>query len=196
MSRAAVVRRLLFGAIIAFTLTAAFPRVVLFAQSAAASAPVGDPTGALTGTAKDVVVKDPANPTLSEVMDPVGHNKVAINMVWMLICGFLVMFMQAGFAAVETGFTRAKNVAHTMTMNFMIYPIGMIGYWICGYALQMGGVGGVAALGGNPFLMSEVRITLFGSRWWMRSSAIACRPRPRSRPSTCPRWARWATPTS
>ena len=34
--------------------------------------------------------------------------------------GFLVMFMQAGFALVETGFTRAKNAAHTMSMNFMV----------------------------------------------------------------------------
>ena len=44
-------------------------------------------------------------------------NTVAINFVWTLVAGFLVMFMQAGFAMVETGFTRAKNAAHTMTMN-------------------------------------------------------------------------------
>src|ERR1041385_7366187 len=42
-------------------------------------------------------------------------NTVAINFVWTLVCGFLVMFMQAGFAMVETGFTRAKNAAHTIT---------------------------------------------------------------------------------
>src|SRR5690349_24088850 len=46
-------------------------------------------------------------------------NTVAINFVWTLIAGFLVMFMQAGFAMVETGFTRAKNAAHTFAMNFM-----------------------------------------------------------------------------
>src|SRR6266571_7915352 len=40
-------------------------------------------------------------------------NTVAINFVWTLVTGFLVMFMQAGFAMVETGFTRAKNAAHT-----------------------------------------------------------------------------------
>src|SRR3954452_3948080 len=78
----------------------------------------GDPTGATTGTAKDVTVKDPANPTLPEIMDAVGHNKISINFMWTLLTGFLVMFMQAGFAMVETGFTRAKNVAHTMSMNF------------------------------------------------------------------------------
>ena len=91
-----------------------------------------------------MTVKDAANPTLAEVMDTVGHNKIAINFVWTLLAGFLVMFMQAGFAMVETGFCRAKNAAHTMSMNFMVYPIGMLGYWVCGYALQMGGVGAVA----------------------------------------------------
>src|SRR3954464_7813115 len=122
----------------------------------------GDPTGAATGTAKDVTVKDPKNPTMSEVMETVGHNKIAINFVWTLLAGFLVMFMQAGFAMVETGFTRAKNAAHTMSMNFMVYPIGMLGFWICGYALQMGGVGAVGALGGTAPLNHEATITLFG----------------------------------
>jgi Amt family ammonium transporter len=123
---------------------------------------MGDPTGATTGTAADVTVKDPKNPTLQEVMDTVGHNKIAINFVWTLLAGFLVMFMQAGFAMVETGFCRAKNAAHTMCMNFMIYPIGMFGYWVCGYAMQMGGVGAVSALGGTAPLASEFSINLFG----------------------------------
>jgi Amt family ammonium transporter len=123
---------------------------------------VPDPTGDNTGTASDVPVKDAASPTVSEVMATVGHNKIAINLVWTLLTGFLVMFMQAGFALVETGFCRAKNAAHTMAMNFMIYPIGMLGYWICGFALQMGGVGAVAALGGTPPLSSEFTVSLFG----------------------------------
>ena len=127
-----------------------------------ATAPAADPSGAATGTAKDVTVKDAASPQLAEVMDTVGHSKIAINIMWTLIAGFLVMFMQAGFALVETGFTQSKNVAHTMTMNFMVYAIGMLGYWICGYALQMGGVGAVAALGGTPGLNHEFTISLFG----------------------------------
>src|SRR3989339_313052 len=75
---------------------------------------------------------------------------------------FLVMFMQAGFAMVETGFTRAKNVAHTMGMNFFVYVIGMLGFWICGFAFMFGGVGGIGALGGTPGLTSMVSFTLFG----------------------------------
>jgi len=127
------------------------------------TAPRGpDPTGATTGTAADVTVKDAAHPTLTEVMDTVGHNKIAINIVWTLITGFLVMFMQTGFALLETGLTRAKNANHTMAMNIMVYAIGMLGYWICGFALQMGGVGAVASLGGTPPLTGEFSVTLFG----------------------------------
>jgi Amt family ammonium transporter len=139
------------------------PAAAPAAAVATAAAPKGpDPNGAATGTAADVTVKDAAQPALAEVMDTVGHSKVALNIVWTLLTGFLVMFMQAGFALVETGFTRAKNAAHTMSMNFMVYAIGMLGYWICGYALQMGGVGAVAALGGTPPLSHEFTVTLFG----------------------------------
>ena len=49
-----------------------------------------------------------------------------------------------------------------MSMNFMVYPMGMLGYWVCGFALQMGGVGAVAALGGTPGLNHEFAVTLFG----------------------------------
>ncbi|PYQ54200.1 MAG: ammonium transporter [Acidobacteria bacterium] len=138
------------------------PAATEAAPAAAPAAPVPDPTGDNTGTAADVPVKDAKTPTLPEVMATVGHNKVAINIVWTLITGFLVMFMQAGFALVETGFCRAKNAAHTMAMNFMVYGIGMLGYWICGFALQMGGVGAVASLGGTPPLSSEFTVTLLG----------------------------------
>ncbi len=57
------------------------------AKQTEVKAPVSDPAGTATGTAKDVTVKDSANPTLGEVMDTVGHNKIAINVVWTLPCG-------------------------------------------------------------------------------------------------------------
>ncbi len=71
---------------------------------------------------------------------PTSELAEAINVMWMLIAGFLVFFMQAGFALVETGFTRAKNVAHTMMMNMMVFCIGAIGYWLVGFAFQFGSV--------------------------------------------------------
>jgi Amt family ammonium transporter len=72
------------------------------------------------------------------------------------------MFMQAGFALAETGFTRAKNVAHTMMMNFMVYAIGMTGYWIMGFALHMGGLGALGTMGGTGLLDSEFSLSFFG----------------------------------
>ena len=136
------------------------------AATAATPAPAKpDPSGTATGTIADVPAKEAGKPTLVEVAEAVGHNKVAINIMWTLLTGFLVMFMQAGFALAETGFTRAKNVAHTIMMNFMIYAIGMTGYWIMGFALQMGGVGALGTLGGTGVLDSEFTITLFGKEF-------------------------------
>ncbi len=79
--------------------------------------------------------------TLADVVNQAGQNRIAINFVWTLITGFLVMFMQAGFAIVETGLCRAKNANHTMMMNFMVYGFGLFAFWVCGFAIQMGGGG-------------------------------------------------------
>jgi Amt family ammonium transporter len=147
--------------------------------AAPAAAPValvkGDPSGVNTGVAADTVGESPNAPTADDlkrlaaseplaakVADAAGHNKVAINMAWTLLCGFLVMFMQTGFALVETGFCRAKNASHTMAMNMMIYCIGILAYWACGFAIQMGGVGGLPTLGGGAMLNGEFALHLFG----------------------------------
>jgi Amt family ammonium transporter len=128
----------------------------------------GKPTGDATQAAKDkdgnsVTEIDAAKdkePLAYELSNMVGQNRIAINIVWTLVTGFLVMFMQAGFALVETGFTRAKSAAHTMMMNFMVYGLGMLGYFFIGFAFQFGGVGGVATLGGASALTSAGELTL------------------------------------
>src|SRR5204862_7091706 len=84
-----------------------------------------------------------------DVVNQIGQNQISINFVWTVVTCFLVMFMQAGFAIVETGLARAKNSNHTMMMNFMVYGVGMLAYWIIGFAIQEGGVGAVANLGGT-----------------------------------------------
>ncbi len=105
-----------------------------------------------------MTAKEAGKPTLVELMDAVGHNKISINITWTLITGYLVMFMQLGFALVETGFTRAKNAVHTMGMNIMIYGIGMLGFWLAGFAFMFGGVGQVASLGMGANLGNEVTL--------------------------------------
>src|SRR5258706_6474997 len=109
-----------------------------------------DPT--LTDVAKDV----------SDLKTAVGDLPTALNIVWTLMTGFLVMFMQAGVALVETGLCRRKNAAHVMAMNFLVYTIGILGFWVMGFAFQMGGVGAMATFGGDPTLSSEFTITLAG----------------------------------
>lgn len=90
---------------------------------------------------------------------------ISTNLVWTLLCGFMVMFMQAGFALVETGLTRSKNVAHTMAMNFLIYAIGIVGFWAIGFGLQMGGVGALTTFGNEATLSRELTVSVAGKDW-------------------------------
>jgi len=80
----------------------------------------------------------PANLTLADLYDRVAHNLLSINMMWVLLTGFMVMFMQAGFMFVETGLCRSKNAAHTAAMNFLIYPLGCLAFWAYGFAIGWG----------------------------------------------------------
>ncbi|MHB8174197.1 MAG: ammonium transporter [Nitrospirota bacterium] len=71
-------------------------------------------------------------------MNTVAQNSIALNLILTLLCGFPVMFMQAGFAMAGTGFNRAKNASHTMAMNIMAFCLAMLGYWGTGFAIQTG----------------------------------------------------------
>ena len=155
-------RRLGLGlaALLFATLLAATIAAPTFAQtpdaSPAPAAPKPDPAGVSVGTPEDLAgvtvggaslsTKDFADAKTKEpfaynLAGYVNQNRLAINMVWTLVTGFLVMFMQAGFALVETGFCRTKNAMHVMMTNFMVYGVGMLAFWVCGFALQEGGVG-------------------------------------------------------
>ena len=72
-----------------------------------------------------------------------------LDTVWMLVAGFLVFFMQAGFALVEAGFVRAKTVVNIFMKNFFDLSIGAIAYWAIGFGLMFGA--------GNAF---------FGTEWF------------------------------
>src|SRR5437773_10569591 len=104
--------------------------------------PWPDPTGANSGVwatpAGDGKGDIPVKLSIQDVYDRMAHNLYSINFVWALVAGFLVMFMQAGFMLVETGLCRAKNSSHTAGMNFMIYPLGGIAFFIYGFAIGWG----------------------------------------------------------
>ena len=78
----------------------------------------GDPTG-------DVTLK--------------ANSQAPLDYVWVLICAFLVMFMQPGFAMLEAGFCRAKNATNLMAKNLMDYVMGSLAFFLVGYAIMMGG---------------------------------------------------------
>ena len=61
------------------------------------------------------------------------------NLLWVVIGAMLVIFMQAGFALVETGFCRAKHAAHVVSTNFAIFGLGFIGFFFVGFPLAFGG---------------------------------------------------------
>jgi Amt family ammonium transporter len=102
------------------------------AQAAPAPAPGPDATGAKT-------LK--ANP------------EAPVDFVWVLVCGFLVMFMQAGFAMVESGFCRAKNAVNLMAKNLIDFIIASLGFFAVGYTLLKGtDVSGI--FGTGPLFLS------------------------------------------
>jgi len=70
--------------------------------------------------------------------------KVAMDTVWVIVAAALVMFMQAGFALVETGFTQAKNACNIIMKNLMDFSVGSIAYWAVGF--------GIMFAAGNSFM--------------------------------------------
>jgi Amt family ammonium transporter len=79
--------------------------------------------------------------------------EVAIDTIWVLLAAFLVFFMQAGFAMVEAGFTRAKNAGNIIMKNLMDFACGSIIFWIAGFALMFG-VSRYGFIGGSGFFLS------------------------------------------
>jgi len=61
-----------------------------------------------------------------------------VNLIWTILAAFLVFFMQAGFAMVETGFTRAKNSVNIIMKNLIDFAVGSLAFWFIGFGLMFG----------------------------------------------------------
>jgi Amt family ammonium transporter len=83
--------------------------------------------------AQDAPVFDPAAAV------PASADGFGLNLLWIVIGAALVIFMQAGFAMVETGFCRAKHAAHVVTTNLGIFGLGFVGFFLVGYSFMFGG---------------------------------------------------------
>jgi Amt family ammonium transporter len=98
-----------------------------------------------------------------EIVPDVDTLATSTNLLWVVIGAVLVIFMQAGFALVETGFTRAKHSAHVMSTNFAIFGIGFVAYFLVGFAFMFGGFSYPGYFG----LDEAVGSSLIGSGEWV-----------------------------
>ena len=94
------------------------------------------------------------NVAFAESSTAVTYKKPAIDFLWMVLAAILVFFMQAGFALVESGFTRAKNAGNIIMKNLMDFSIGTLAFFIFGYALMYGTSIGTF-IGGDNFFLSK-----------------------------------------
>ena len=144
-------KRRLAAVLLAFT--------AFLAGATAVSAQTADPSGSAT------LAADPSAP---------------VNFVWVLIAGFLVFFMQAGFALVEAGFARAKNTVNILTKNMMDFCIGGLAFWAFGFAVMFGGSRiapgtevGNAFLGYSGFFLSGAAYDVTTAAIWFFQMCFA-----------------------
>ncbi|MBI5750237.1 MAG: ammonium transporter [Nitrospinae bacterium] len=91
-------------------------------------------------------------PSLDEI---VSVNKIALDTIWVLITAFLVFWMNAGFALVESGLCRAKNTVNILAKNFIVFAISSIAFYIIGWGIMFGD--------GNPFFGIQGLFLLTGA---------------------------------
>ncbi len=107
------------------------------------------------------------------------------NDIGTLVCALFVILMQAGFAMMTTGFTRAKNAGHTMALNMMVFVFAVIGYWTIGHGVQTSGKFFLAGMTADDsalvlFLFSAVYLGIaatipigaMAERWTFKSFVI------------------------
>jgi Amt family ammonium transporter len=125
---------------------------------------------AVAGTAllvmSSVAGAQDAPPTIDDVNTAVETTATSLNLLWVVIGAVLVIFMQAGFALVETGFCRAKHAAHVVSTNFAIFGLGFVAFFVCGFAFAFSGFS-YASFGLTESIQSPSTSGLIGSGEWV-----------------------------
>lgn len=101
--------------------------------------------------------------TITSLKEALAEKTVALDTVWTLIAAALVMFMQAGFAMLETGFTRAKNACNVLMKNLMDFCFGTIAFWIIGFGIMFGA--GNLLFGTSGFFLKDTGETFASLDW-------------------------------
>ena len=94
---------------------------------------------------------------------PEAATATSLNLLWIVLGAVLVIFMQAGFALVETGLCRAKHAAHVVSTNFAIFGLGFVGFFLIGFPLMFGGYSYPGYFG----MDSAIGSNLIGSGDWV-----------------------------
>ncbi|MBU2514019.1 ammonium transporter [bacterium] len=95
----------------------------------------------------------------------------ALDTVWVILAAVLVFFMQAGFAMVESGFTRSKNAVNIMMKNMMDLSIGTISFWAIGFAIMFGNGSGLFGFSG--FFVDASKVDSYASLGWSSVPVMA-----------------------
>ncbi len=117
---------------------------------------------------------DDTAPTIMSNADAVARVQTNLDYVWTLVAAALVFFMQAGFAMVETGFTRAKSAVNIMMKNLMDFSMGSLFFWAIGFGIMFGATK-TGWFGTTGFFLSD--FTVGGDPWvlafWMFQCVFA-----------------------
>ncbi len=118
------------------------------------------------GSTALVVVGPLAGSAVAQETASIGEVAASVDSVWLFLAAAMVMLMQAGFALVEAGFTRAKNAGNIIMKNLMDFSVGGLTYWAFGFAFAYGGasVGGLIGYGDVFFFDEPAR----GGEWFFQ----------------------------
>jgi Amt family ammonium transporter len=112
---------------------------------------LGGVAGAEDAVADAAAAAAPATPAAEPPADTLEALRADTDILWICLAAFLVFFMQAGFALVETGFTRAKNACNIIMKNLMDFGIGSLGFYLIGFGLMFG-TSSSGWFGGDQFM--------------------------------------------
>ena len=94
-----------------------------------------------------------ATPAVAQELTPAEYNAALLTSLWLIVAGCLVFLMQAGFALVEAGMTRAKNIGNIMAKNLADMAVGALAFWAVGFGFAFGTDGG-SLIGTDNFFLS------------------------------------------
>lgn len=112
-------------------------------------------TGLTLGVPGIALADDPSPATPEQVAELLGTPKVMADTLWVMLAGFLVFFMNLGFALVESGLARAKNCVNILAKNFVVFAVSTLAFYVAGFGLMFGN--------GSPFVGAEGLFLLSGA---------------------------------